>query len=109
MKLNDLFPRKYATGEDLAGKSVALTISHLRLEKMIPTPGTAPVEKWVVFFKEAQKGIVLSKTLAFQISKAVGSEDTDDWVGKKVVLYPEPVNVAGYTRTAIRAREAAES
>jgi len=107
MKLNDLFPRKYATGEDLAGKSVTLTISHLRLEKMIPTPGTAPVEKWVVFFKEAQKGIVLSKTLAFQISKAVGSEDTDDWVGKKVVLYPEPVNVAGYTRTAIRARAVA--
>ena len=107
MKLNELFPRKYATGEDLAGKSVTLTISHLRLEKMIPTPGTAPVEKWVVFFKEAQKGIVLSKTLAFQISKAVGSEDTDDWVGKKVVLYPEPVNVAGYTRTAIRARAVA--
>ena len=106
MKLNDLFPRKYATGEDLAGKSVTLTISHLRLEKMIPTPGTAPVEKWVVFFKEAQKGIVLSKTLAFQISKAVGSEDTDDWVGTKVVLYPEPVNVAGYTRTAIRAKAA---
>ena len=107
MKLNDLFPRKYATGEDLAGKSVTLTISHLRLEKMIPTPGTAPVEKWVIFFKEAQKGIVLSKTLAFQISKVVGSEDTDEWVGKKVVLYPEPVNVAGYTRTAIRARAVA--
>ena len=49
MKLNDLFPRKYATGEDLAGKSVTLTISHLRQEKMIPTPGAAPVEKWVVF------------------------------------------------------------
>ena len=107
MKLNDLFPRKYATGEDLAGKSVTLTISHLRQEKMTPTPGAAPVEKWVVFFKEAQKGIVLSKTLAFQISKVVGSEDTDDWVGKKVVLYPEPVNVAGYTRTAIRAKATA--
>ncbi len=107
MKLNELFPRKYATGEDLAGKSVTLTISHLRLEKMIPTPGAAPVEKWVVFFKEAQKGIVLSKTLAFQISKVVGSEDTEDWTGKKVVLYPEPVNVAGYTRTAIRAKATA--
>ena len=107
MKLNDLFPRKYATGGDLAGKSVTLTISHLRLEKMIPTPGTAPVEKWVVFFKEAQKGIVLSKTLAFQISKAVGSEDTEEWPGKRVTLFPETVNVAGQTRVAIRARQAA--
>ena len=106
MKLNDLFPRKYATGEDLAGKSVTLTISHLRQEKMIPTPGAAPVEKWVVFFKEAQKGIVLSKTLAFQISKAVGSEDTDDWVGKKITIFPEEVMVAGKPRTAIRAKAA---
>ena len=107
MKLNDLFPRKYATGEDLAGKSVTLTISHLRLEKMIPTPGTAPVEKWVVFFKEAQKGIVLSKTLATQIARAVGSDDTEEWPGKRVTLFPETVNVAGQTRVAIRARQAA--
>ena len=106
MKLNDLFPRKYATGEDLAGKSVTLTISHLRLEKMIPTPGTAPVEKWVVYFKEAQKGVVLSKILATQIAQAVGSEDTDAWPGKRVMLYPEEVNVAGKPRTAIRARKA---
>ena len=106
MKLNELFPSKYATGQDLAGKSVALTISHLRSEKMIPTPGTPPVDKWVVYFKEAQKGVVLSKILATQIAQAVGSEDTDAWPGKRVMLYPEEVNVAGYTRTAIRAKAA---
>jgi len=106
MKLNQLFPSKYATGQDLAGKSVALTISHLRSEKMIPTPGASPVDKWVVYFKEAQKGIVLSKTLATQIAQAVGSDDTDAWPGKRVMLYPEEVTVAGKPRTAIRARKA---
>ena len=106
MKLNELFPSKYATGQDLAGKSVALTISHLRSEKMIPTPGTPPVDKWVVYFKEAQKGVVLSKILATQIAQAVGSEDTDAWPGKRVMLYPEEVNVAGKPRPAIRARKA---
>lgn len=106
MKLNDLFPRKYAAGEDLQGRPFTVTISHLQLEKMTPTPGAAPVEKWVVFFKETQKGVVLSKTLATQIAQAVGSDDTDNWSGKKVVIYPETVNVAGKTRIAIRAKAA---
>jgi hypothetical protein len=104
MKLDELFPRKYATGEDLQGRPVTLTISHLHLEKMTPTPGAAPVEKWVIFFKEAQKGIVLSKTLAIQVAQAVGSDDTDAWTGKRVTLFPESVTVAGQARIAIRAK-----
>jgi len=106
MKLNELFPSKYATGQDLQGKPVALTISHLRSEKMIPTPGASPIEKWVVYFKEAQKGVVLSKVLATQIAQAIGSDDTDAWTGKRVMLYPEEVMVAGKARTAVRARKA---
>ena len=108
MKLDELFPRKYATGQDLHGRPVTLTISHLRTEKMVPTPGTPPVDKWVIFFKDAQKGIVLSKTLAFQISRAIGSDDTDAWSGKRVTLYPEDVTIAGQNRTAIRAKKATE-
>ncbi len=107
MKLDELFPRKYATGQDLHGRPVTLTISHLRTEKMVPTPGTPPVDKWVIFFKDAQKGVVLSKTLATQIARAVGSDDTEEWPGKRVTLFPETVNVAGQTRVAIRARQAA--
>lgn len=107
MKLNDMFPRKYATGEDLQGRPVTLTIARLQSEKMTPTPGAAPVEKWVIFFREAQKGVVLSKTLATQIARAVGSDDTDEWPGKRITLFPETVNVAGQTRVAIRARQAA--
>lgn len=109
MKYSDLFPRKYATGEDLQGKPVTLTISHLRIEKMTPTAGAAPVEKWVIFFREAQKGIVLSKILASQIAQATGADDTDHWPGKRVTLYPENVTVAGQARTAIRARRPSQT
>ena len=109
MKLNELFPHKYASGEDLQNLPYTLTISHLRQEKMIPTPGAAPVDKWVLYFKETQKGIVLSKTLASQIAQAVGSDDTDNWVGKKITIFPEEVMVAGKPRTAIRAKKANQS
>lgn len=107
MKLSEMYPKKYASGEDLHGRPVTLTISHIRPEKMRPNAQSPEVEKYVIYFDGAQRGIVLSKVLATQIAQAVGSDDTDLWNGKKVTLYPEQVNVAGVTRIAIRARKAA--
>ena len=63
-------------------------------------------KKWVVYFQGAQKGVVLSRTLAEQIAEAVGSVETDDWIGHPVTLYPQNVVVAGKQRIAIRARAA---
>ncbi len=103
MKVSDLFPSKYATGADLNGRPVTLTISHVRAETMNP-PGSAPVEKWVIYFDGAKKGIVLSRTLAMQIAKAVGTDDVSLWTGKPVTLYPETIRVAGQEKIAIRAK-----
>jgi len=107
MKLSEMYPKKYATGEDLNGRPVTLTISHVRAEKMRPNAGAQEETKYVVYFDGAHKGVVMSKTLAGQIAQAVGSDDTDLWPGKPVVLYPETVNVAGTPRVAIRARKPA--
>lgn len=106
MKVGDMFPGKYATGEDLHGKALTLTISTVKREKMRPNPASPEVEKFVIYFDGAQRGIVLSKTLAEQIAAAVGSDDTDHWPGQRVTIYPEPVTVAGVARVAIRARKA---
>jgi hypothetical protein len=106
MKLNEMFPRKYATGEDLAGKSTTVTIAGVAAEKMRPNPQSPEVQKFVIYFTETKKGVVLSRTLAQQIARAVGSDDTDNWPGKRVTLYPESVTVAGVQRVAIRAKAA---
>ena len=106
MKLNEMFPRKYATGQDLAGKSPTLTIAGVSSEKMRPSPQSPEVQKFVIYFQETKKGVVLSRTLAQQIARAVGSDDTDNWIGKRVTLYPESVTVAGVNRVAIRAKAA---
>lgn len=105
MKISEMFPRKYATGEDLQGKTLMLTIVGVKAEKMSPQPGSPPVDKYVLFFQEAKKGIVLNRTLAEQIA-AIHGPETDDWIGKRITIYPLPMTVAGKHRVAIRARAA---
>ena len=107
MKLSDMFPRKYASGEDLGGKPATLTVSTVRTEKMRPQAGAPEVQKYVVYFQGADKGVILSRTLAYQIADATGSDDTADWTGKRITLYPQPMTVAGKRRIAIRARKPA--
>jgi len=106
MKTSQMFPRKYATGEDLAGKTINLTIKKVTAEAMRPAAGAAEETKYVIYFVEAVKGVILSKTLAEQISEAVSNDETNDWPGKKISLFPQPMKVAGVQRIAIRAKKA---
>ena len=46
--------------------------------------------KWMVAFEETKKPMVLNSTNIQLMAKACGSEDTDDWVGKKVTIYVDP-------------------
>ena len=111
MKLSDMFPRKYASGEDLGGKTTTLTIATVRTEKMRPQAGAPEQTKYVVYFENATKGVILCKTLAYEIADAIGCDEEEDitncWPGKKVTLYPQPMTVAGKRRIAIRARKPA--
>lgn len=102
MNINNMFPKKYASGMDLK-QPVTLAISHIEKEKMTP-PGGKPQDKFVIYFIGANRGVVLSRTLAEQIAEATGSQDTDVWTGKKITLYPETIRVCGLDRIAIRAR-----
>jgi len=100
-----MFPSRFATGRDLNGQPVTLTIARVAQEEMRPGGGQ-PVRKWVAYFEGARKGVVLTRTLAQQIAEAVGADDTDAWPGRRVTLYPERVIVAGQERITIRARPA---
>jgi hypothetical protein len=107
MNIDQLFPRKYATGEDLKGKAFTATIAGCQLVSMRPNPQSGEVEKLVIHIRGAQKGIIASRTLAEQIAAALGTKETEEWTGKRVTLYPEQMKVAGVQRTAIRAKAAA--
>lgn len=66
----------------------------------------APEElKWCIEFREIEKPMVLNSTNTQLIAKICGSEETDDWTGKQVVLYNDPsVSFAGKVMGGIRVR-----
>jgi hypothetical protein len=103
MKLNELYPSKYVKGEDLQNRSHTLTIDHIAQEEMTPQQGKPKVEKWILYCQETDKGFILNRTNATVICGLYG--DTDNWKGKRITVYPQPVVVAGTQRIAIRIKK----
>jgi hypothetical protein len=68
--------------------------------------GEEKVEKWVMFFKEFERGLVLNRTNTNRCIGLFGNE-TDDWIGKQITLYPSETDFAGKTVPCIRVRETA--
>ena len=58
--------------------------------------------KTVVTFKNFPKALVLNKTNALSIAKILDFDDTDDWIGGQVSVYPDLVQFGGKVVDAIR-------
>jgi hypothetical protein len=67
--------------------------------------GADPEHKWCLEFRETDKPLVLNMTNMQLCAKVFGSEDTDDWTGKPIVLYTDPnVSYGGKIVGGIRVR-----
>ena len=97
MKINEVFPSKYLKASDLQDREIAVTMAHVELDKL--GDDTRPV----LYFKGKEKGLVLNKTNANNIASRYG-DDTDEWFGHQIILYPAMVDFQGKTTEAIRVR-----
>lgn len=88
--------------DDLQGKAARLTIEEVRTEEINGDHGKE--KKLVARFVGKDKGLVLNRTNADSIAEIAGSEDTDDWHGVQVVLYPDKTKFGGKTVDCIRVR-----
>lgn len=62
-------------------------------------------KKWVIDFKELDKGLALNATNGKTLCKVLGTDDMDHWVGQKVALYvKDDVEFGGELVSAIRVR-----
>lgn len=93
----DLF--EYMTGEMIGDASVTLTIKSVELQKVTSSRGEE--QKPIVTFKERSKKWVLNKTNAKMLAERMGPE-TDDWVGRRVVLNAPMINAFGRSMRAVR-------
>ncbi len=67
--------------------------------------GAEPEMKWCLEFEETEKPLVLNSINIQLCEKIFGSDDTDEWIGKRIVLYVDPtVSFQGKVVGGIRVR-----
>lgn len=97
MDIMSAFPSNYVKASDLQGREVEVAISHVTVEEIggdrLP----------VLHFQGAEKGLVLNKTNATNISMVHG-QDTDNWAGRRVTLFPAVTDFNGRTVPCIRVK-----
>lgn len=103
MNLNDAFPSKFLKASDLHGAEPIVTIDKVAFEPV----GRSREMKPVVYFVGKEKGLILNVTNGRKITDLCGSEETDDWAGKKIKLYSTETEFAGETVDCIRVKAAA--
>jgi hypothetical protein len=95
--ISDAFPSEYLKAADLHGRQVRVVIDRVELREV------GDDHKPVLFFEGKDKGVVLNKTNANNISLLYG-DDTDAWSGQPVILYEAIVDFQGCSVKAIRIR-----
>lgn len=101
MKSADVFPTRFLKAEEL-DEDVQVTIKKVVLEELEQKDGTK-ADKPVCYFEEGPKGLILNKTNWALIAKQHGDE-SDEWVGKTVILTTVDVDAFGDVVSAIRVK-----
>jgi hypothetical protein len=100
VKLAQAFPSKYLNAADIKFPRV-VTIAGLRQEEV----GQDKQLKWVLYFQNEPKPLVLNKTVWAQVEFITGCEDTDQWPGRDIELFSDLVrNPQGQLVPGVRAR-----
>ena len=85
-KVSDMVQSKYLRKEDIEDDTPA-TIRGVKLEDL--GQEGQKEQRWIIYFKEQPKGMVLNVTTIRVLESAYG-DDTDTWIGKRVLLYVDP-------------------
>ena len=103
--VDDLKTSKYLTKNDCE-PPILVTIE--KWDKVDVSKASQPADiKYVLYFKEEDKGMVLNHTNGKRIAKIASNADFDNWIGKQIVLYNDPtVEFGGEEVGGIRVRAA---
>ena len=103
MKRDDLFPSKYLKCADLKGKPRVVEIEHAPIETL-KNPKGEEQRKVVLYFKGAKKALPLNLTNFDAVAEITGSDETNDWPGTRIELYPATTMMGGKVTDCIRIR-----
>lgn len=101
--LSEMRVSKFLKKED-CDPPILLTIDGVS-QQNVAMRGDPEELKWSLSFIEVEKPMVLNSVNGQLIAAACGSENTDDWLGKKIVLYNDPtISFGGKVIGGIRCR-----
>lgn len=102
-KISEMLPSNYLKQADFP-EDYVVTVRAIE-RKNIAMDGKPADYKWLAHYEEFEKPMVLNSTNIQLMSKACGSDDTDDWIGKQVVVYvDENVSFGGELVGGLRIR-----
>ena len=103
MKATAMIPSKFLKKEDVDPPKL-VTIMSLK-QANVAMDDQQEDMKWTVRFKELDRPMVLNSTNIQLIVKATGTDETDEWIGKQIVIFNDPnVSFGGKITGGIRIR-----
>lgn len=104
-KTSEMIESKYLRKEDIDGE-VIVTVQKIG-QANVALDDQPEQLKWMVKFREFKKPMVLNSTNIQLLEKACGSDDTDNWIDKEVILYVDDnVSFGGKLVGGIRVKSA---
>jgi hypothetical protein len=102
-KTSEMRESKFLKQSDI-GAGALMTVTGCEPHN-VAKEGAEPENKWCLQFEETDKPLVLNSTNIQLCEKIFGSDDTDDWIGKRIVLYTDPtISFQGKVVGGIRVR-----
>ena len=103
-KISEMIESKYLKQSDFPDPLI-VTVSKIG-QLNIAKEGDPADMKWAVRFREFPKPMLLNSTNIKLLEKACGSDDTDDWIGKEVIVYTDDsVSFGGQIVGGLRVRK----
>ncbi len=103
MKTSEMRESKFLKQTDV-GAGMLMTVVGCEKHN-VAKDGADPELKWCLAFEESDKPLVLNSINIQLLERIFNSDETDQWIGKKVVLYVDPsVSYQGKVVGGIRVR-----
>jgi hypothetical protein len=107
MKRDDIFPSKYLKASDLKGRPHVVQIKHAPIETL-KNPKGEEQRKPVLRFNGVKKTLPLNLTNFDSVAAIVGDDETNNWAGAHIELFPSSTMLGGKTVECIRIRKPQE-
>jgi len=103
-KFNQLIEKKYLSKEDFERPALVTIVRYE--QHNVAMEGQPQEMKWVIYFRELPKGLILNPTNVELLKMATKCyDDTDATIGKQIVLFNDPtVSMGGKLTGGIRIR-----